>query len=124
MTDTVEKIASAPVVEVAPEVQAKDSPKKDKVEKAQRKQNHQQHNVVIVRRSLRFKQLINLSKDLLKNTFQTIELHAVDTEAYVTVTLVANCLQKYGYCTLARLKTKTHQVRETEGASDEERIIL
>ena len=70
--------------------------------------SRQQHNVLIVRRTLPFKSLVIRAKELLKTKFDEIELHAVDDEAYLTVTLVTNCLKKYGYCTLTRLKTKTH----------------
>ena len=45
----------------------------------------------------------------MKNQFESVELHAVDDESFLTVSLVAQCLLKYKYVTLARLKTKTHQ---------------
>ena len=68
-----------------------------------------QHNVIIVRRTTRFKTLVIQTKNLLKNRFDTIELHGVDDQSFLTVSLVAQCLLKYKYVTLARLKTKTHQ---------------
>ena len=67
------------------------------------------HNVIIVRNTIRFKTLVIQAKNLLKNQFNTIELHAVDDESYLTITLVAQCLLKYGYVSMDRLKTKTHQ---------------
>ena len=65
---------------------------------------------MVVRHTMRFKTLVIQAKNLLKNQFDTIELHAVDDMSYVTISLVAQCLMKYKYVTMARLKTKTHQV--------------
>ena len=67
------------------------------------------HNVMIVRNTIRFKTLVIQAKNLLKNQFNSIELHAVDDESYLTITLVAQCLLKYGYVDITRVKTKTHQ---------------
>ena len=72
------------------------------------------HNVIIVRKNTSFRTLVMLAKTLLKNQFETIELHAVDDQSYLTITLVCQCLMKYKYVTLDRLKTKTVQVLEEE----------
>lgn len=68
-----------------------------------------QHNVIIVRKTQNFKSLVVQSKNLLKNQFESIELHGVDDESFLTVSLVAQCLLRYKYVTMTRLKTKTHQ---------------
>ena len=56
-----------------------------------------------------FKSLVHKTKNLLKNSFEFVELHAVDNKSYLTISLVAQTLMKYKYVTLSRLKTKTHQ---------------
>ena len=76
------------------------------------------HNVVIVRNTMTFKTLVMLAKTMLKNQFDTVELHAIDDQSYLTITLVAQCLMKYKYVTLSRLKTKTVQIYEEEEKSD------
>ena len=75
------------------------------------------HNVVIVRQNVTFKTLVIQTKTLLKNQFDTIELHGVDEKSYVTVSNIARCLSKNGYVTLTRLKTKTVQVVDIEDES-------
>lgn len=70
--------------------------------------------MVIVRKTTAFKTLVIMAKNLLKKQFETIELHAVDDQSYLTVTLVAQCLMKYKYVTLSRIKTKTVQTIEEE----------
>ena len=77
-----------------------DAPAKNK-QKGPRK-----NNVIIVRSGTSFKTLIILAKNLLKNQFNSIELHAVDDVSYLTITTVTQCLLKYNYCELTRLKTK------------------
>ena len=72
------------------------------------------HNVIIVRKNTAFKTLVIRAKDLLKKQFNTVELHAVDEQSYLTITLVAQCLLKYKYVTLSRLKTKTVQIYDDE----------
>ena len=79
-------------------------------EKTELKQRR--HNVLVVRKTTSFKTLVMTAKNILKNQFDTIELHAVDEASYLTITLVAQCLMKYKYVTLARLKTKTVQILE------------
>ena len=80
-----------------------------------------QYNVIIVRRSLPFRPLLAITKNLLKDKFDTVELHGVDSESFVTVMIASNVLTKYGYCTLTRLKTKTHQAK---AADDDSRVVL
>lgn len=88
--------------------------------------------MIIVRKTTRFKSLVIQTKTLLKNRFDTIELHGVDNESFLTVSLVAQCLLKYKYVTLSRLKTKTHQTmlrpdddkKKSKDDEDESRIIL
>ena len=65
------------------------------------------NNVLIVRQNTRFKTLVILAKNLLKSQFDSIELHGVDEQSYLTVSLVAQCLMKYRYVEMTRLKTKT-----------------
>jgi len=72
------------------------------------------HNVIIVRKNTTFKTLVIMAKNLLKKQFDTIELHAIDEQSYLTITLVSQCLLKYKYVTLARLKTKTVQIYDEE----------
>ena len=72
------------------------------------------HNIIVVRKSMLFKTLVIQTKNLLKNQFETIELHGVDDQSYLTVNLVANTLIKYKYVTITRLKTKTVQVHDDE----------
>lgn len=95
--------------------------KVEKVEKAEVKQKREyyadkirKHNVMIVRKNTLFKTLVVTAKNLLKKQFDTIELHAVDEASYLTITLVAQCLMKYKYVTLSRIKTKTVQTLEVE----------
>ena len=76
-----------------------------------KKQFVKQHNVIIVRKTTFFKSLLVQTKNLLRNQFECIELHGVDDESFLTVSMVAQCLQKYKYVTLTRLKTKTHQTK-------------
>ena len=85
------------------------------------KVNQRRHNVIMVRKSVTFKTLVIQAKNLLKNQFDTIELHAVDDTSYLTISLVAQCLMKYKYVVMTRLKTKTHQTVEAkEGGSGKE----
>ena len=63
----------------------------------------------MVNRSYNFKSLVHKTKNLLKNSFEFVELHAVDDRSYLTISLVSQTLMKYKYVTLTRLKTKTHQ---------------
>lgn len=67
------------------------------------------HNVILVRQNVKFKTLVIQTKNLLKNQFDTVELHGLDDASYLTISLVAQCLMKYKYVNLARLKTKTVQ---------------
>ena len=90
-----------------------------------------QHNVIIVRKTANFKTLVVQTKNLLKNQFDSVELHGVDDESFLTVSLVAQCLLKYKYVTLTRLKTKTHQTilkrDDAKNGKDEDpdnRVIL
>ena len=76
-----------------------------------KKQFVKQHNVIIVKKTMNFKSLVIQTKNLLKNQFECIELHGVDDESFLTVSLVAQCLLKYKYVTMTRLKTKTHQTK-------------
>lgn len=87
--------------------------------------------MIIVRRTTFFKTLVIQTKNLLKNRFDTIELHGVDDQSFLTVSLVAQCLLKYKYVTLSRLKTKTHQTYlkrdDAKNAKDDDfdsRVIL
>jgi len=85
------------------------------------KVGQRRHNVIMVRKSVTFKTLVIQAKNLLKNQFDTIELHAVDDVSYLTISLVAQCLMKYKYVVMTRLKTKTHQTVEAkEGGSGKE----
>ena len=77
-------------------------------------QSKRRHNVIVVRKSMLFKTLVIQTKNLLKNQFETIELHGVDDQSYLTIGLVANCLIKYKYVTITRMKTKTVQVPDDE----------
>ena len=47
------------------------------------------HNVIIVRGNVKFKTLVIQAKQLLKAQFETIELHGVDDQSYLTISLVA-----------------------------------
>ena len=78
------------------------------------------NNVLIVRQNTRFKTLVILTKNLLKTQFDSIELHGVDDQSYLTISLVAQCLMKYGYVEMTRLKTKTVQATKEEDA----RVVL
>ena len=53
---------------------------------------------------------------MLKSQFDSIELHGVDDQSYLTVSLVAQCLMKYKYVTMERLKTKTVQAMDAPKA--------
>ena len=75
------------------------------------------HNVIIVRGNVKFKTLVIQAKQLLKTQFETIELHGVDDQSYLTISLVAQCLLKYKYVTVSRLKTKTVQIHEEDDTS-------
>ena len=79
------------------------------------KDTDRRNNIIIVRQSLRFKTLVIKVKNILKNQFDTVELHAVDDQSFLTISLVTQCLMKYKYVTLARLKTKTVQTRTDIG---------
>ena len=92
-----DKVESAPVAAA------------EKTETTEKAKYIKQHNVIIVRKTTRFKSLVIQTKNLLKNRFETIELHGVDDQSFLTISLVAQCLLKYKYVTLSRLKTKTHQ---------------
>ena len=94
----------------------------DNSEKTETKQRR--HNVIIVRKTTSFKTLVMTAKNILKNHFDTIELHAVDEASYVTITLVAQCLMKYKYVTLSRLKTKTVQILEDNEGHQKEAARL
>ena len=88
---------------------------KDKSDKAEKYvPRERKHNVVIVRRNMGFKTLVVIAKDMLKKQFDMIELHAVDDKSFLTITLVTNCLMKYKYVTMSRIKTKTVQTIEHE----------
>ena len=76
--------------------------------------NKRRHNIIVVRKTMLFKTLVIQTKNLLKNQFDTIELHGVDDQSYLTISLVANCLIKYKYVTVTRIKTKTVQVPDDE----------
>ena len=86
----------------------------------------QMHNVIIVRKTTRFKTLVIQAKNLLKTKFNKIELHGVDDQSFLTISLVAQCLLKYKYVTISRLKTKTHQkvVKIDDEDDANSRIIL
>ena len=62
------------------------------------------------------------AKTMLKTQFDTIELHAVDDKSYLTIILVTQCLKKYGYVTLSRMKTKTVQIVEEEQRNHNARL--
>ena len=76
--------------------------------------------MIIVRTNTRFKTLVILAKNLLKSQFDSIELHGVDDQSYLTVSLVAQCLMKYKYVTISRLKTKTVQTMDNQKNSGKE----
>ena len=84
------------------------------------------HNVIIVRKTTHFKTLVIQAKNLLKTKFNKIELHGVDDQSFLTISLVAQCLLKYKYVTISRLKTKTHQkvVKKDDEDDADSRIIL
>ena len=79
-----------------------------KSEKDDLKMQKRFHNVIMVNSSYGFKSLVTKTKNLLKNRFEFVELHAVDDRSYLTISLVAQTLMKYKYVTLTRLKTMTH----------------
>ena len=79
------------------------------------KDTDRRNNIIIVRQSLRFKTLVIKVKNILKNQFDSVELHAVDDQSFLTISLVTQCLMKYKYVTMARLKTKTVQTRTDIG---------
>ena len=91
-------------------------PKKSTGEHAPRR-----NNVLIVRQNTRFKTLVILAKNLLKTQFDSIELHGVDDQSYLTVSLVAQCLMKYKYVEMSRLKTKTVQATKDD---EDARVVL
>ena len=78
------------------------------------------NNVLIVRENTRFKTLVILAKNLLRDQFDSIELHGVDDQSYLTISLVAQCLMKYNYVEMSRLKTKTVQATK----QDDTKVVL
>jgi len=82
---------------------------KAKEDRAPRPFREKRHNVLVVRQGMKFRTLVIQAKNMLKNQFDSVELHGVDDQSYLTITLVTQCLLKYKYVSLSRLKTKTHQ---------------
>ena len=68
--------------------------------------------MVLVKKTLNFKTLVAITKNMMKNQYDTIELHGVDDQSYVTVSLVSQCLIKHKYVEITRLKTKTVQAMD------------
>ena len=128
MSATKNEVAAEPAKIVETEVEAAKVAEPTKTTETaapaitKKKPTMEQHNVIIVRRNFPFKALAAKVKSLLREKFEEIELHAVDTEAFLSLTIAANVLQKYGYCTISRLKTKTHQARESEDS--DARVVL
>ena len=60
-----------------------------KISKVHKKAEPRRNNVVIVRENTRFKTLVILAKNLLRDQFDSIELHGVDDQSYLTISLVA-----------------------------------
>ena len=110
--ETTEKPAAA--AEESKEVKKSRSSQKKVPNPANQGLNKRRHNIIVVRKSMLFKTLVIQTKNLLKNQFDTIELHGVDDQSYLTVSLVANCLIKYKYVTVTRMKTKTVQIPDDE----------
>ena len=63
-------------------------PKKETHKKPSFAPKERRNNVIIVRENNRFKTLVILSKNMLKSQFNSIELHGVDEQSYLTVSLV------------------------------------
>ena len=73
---------------------------------------------------------------MMKNQYETIELHAIDDQSYLTASLAAQCLLKYKYVDITRLKTKTVQAlddiqekgakgkKKGDGELPEKRVVL
>uniref|UniRef100_A0A7S3II50 DNA/RNA-binding protein Alba-like domain-containing protein n=1 Tax=Strombidium inclinatum TaxID=197538 RepID=A0A7S3II50_9SPIT len=93
--------------------------KLDKADKESSKFKARRTNLVIVRKTLAFRAVVSIAKNLLKNQYDMVELHAVDDQSFLTVTLATQCLIKYGYVTLTRLKTKTVQAMDDPAKKDE-----
>ena len=91
-----------------------------KTSKVHKKAEPRKNNVVIVRENTRFKTLVILAKNLLREQFDSIELHGVDDQSYLTISLVAQCLMKYNYVEMTRLKTKTVQATK----QDDPKVVL
>ena len=49
-----------------------------KQSKAKREFREKKHNVVVVRQGMKFRTVVIMAKNLLKNQFDTVELHGVD----------------------------------------------
>ena len=95
----------------------KKNPNKDKQARPPRN-----NNVIIVRKGMKFRTLVILTKDLMRSQFDSIELHGVDDFSYHNITLVAHTLMKYNYCTMTRLKTKT--VQSFDDGEKDKRVVL
>ena len=119
-TTAAEEVKKAPEAADTPTEETKVSDKGKKVDR-NKAVPRPQHNVIIVRRTLPFRPLLAITKNLLKDKFDSVELHGVDQESFVTIMIASNVLTKYGYCTLTRIKTKTHQAKTAE---DDARVIL
>ena len=63
--------------------------KQTKDDKKKKQMKPKRHNVLIVRENIKFKTLVIQAKHLLKTQFETIELHGIDDQSYLTVSLVA-----------------------------------
>ena len=91
-----------------------------KISKVHKKAEPRRNNVVIVRENTRFKTLVIMAKNLLRDQFDSLELHGVDDQSYLTISLVAQCLMKYNYVEMTRLKTKTVQATK----QDDSKVVL
>ena len=96
--------------------------KEEKKKFAHKFDEPRRNNVIIVRENTRFKTLVILAKNLLRDQFDSIELHGVDDQSYLTVSLVAQCLQKYKYVEMTRLKTKTVQANYSK--ENDSKVVL
>ena len=111
-SDPVTSSAFSKKVEESKDVSKRQEKKSTKAAKDFKEPKERRNNVIIVRQNIRFKTLVILAKNMLKSQFDSIELHGVDDQSYLTVSLVTQCLMKYKYVTMERLKTKTVQAMD------------
>ena len=67
----------------------KDSRRRSQSDKKQAGGFPRKHNVIVVRKDQSFKNIVYRAKAILKNQFDSVELHGVDARSYLTVLLVA-----------------------------------